>query len=429
MEAILDIEAIGARGDAVARHEGERVFVDDALPGERHRLHLEPADRQGHRGRSLERLTTSPERVAPPCPHYADCGGCALQHWRAAPYATWKRDRVVEALARIGLEDVPVAALVSVPPASRRRARFTAQQTREGIVVGFHQRRGAWITAISECSVLHPSLARLPGPLAPLLEAFPPPRGKALDVTATHSDTGIDLWIRHERHPPPDGLARLAAFAEAADLARLCWGGRAPEILIERRRPAIRVAGLTLEPPPDAFLQATVASTETMMALTLAGLGEARHVADLFAGIGMLSVALLERGRVTAIDQDRGMLAALEAAGRAGGRSDRLSVRVRDLMRRPLVAAELAAFDAVVLDPPRAGARAQAETLAQAANVVTVVSLSCNPSTFARDARLLVDGGYRMETVTPIDQFLWSAHVEMIAVFRRGPPDGMRAAS
>ena len=416
-EVEIEIGEVGARGDGIGVHEGVRVFVDGALPGERHRVRLEPPGRRGRRGHGLERLATSPDRQTPPCPHYVSCGGCVLQHWRGDAYGAWKRDRVVRALARVGLEDVQVAALRSVPPASRRRARFGARRTKDGIVVGFHARRGTHLTAIRECAVLRPELARLPALLASLLDGFLATR-REIEVAATLGETGVDLWIRSDTPLHPDDLSRLADFAEAADLARLSWGSATPETLVERRRPLVRFAAFEACPPAGAFLQATESSAAQMIELTREAVGAAAHVADLFSGIGMLSLPLARRARVTAIDRERAMLEALEAAARAQGCSERVSVRTRDLMRHPLVAAELADFDAVVIDPPRAGAWAQAAALA-ASTVPTVLSLSCNPTTFARDARLLVDGGYRIATVTPIDQFLWSAHVELVAAFRR----------
>ncbi len=416
-EPEVDITAVGARSDGVGDYAGTRVYVAGALPGERHRLRLAARDRHGIRGHTRELLLASPERRAPPCPHFGVCGGCSLQQWQDAPYLAWKRERIVEALARVGLGDARVRAARSVPPESRRRARFTAYRRGGRVVVGFHERLRKRVTPIGECPVLRPELARLPGFLTPLMRELLA-SGAEVEITATAGDRGVDLWIGDDSPLDPDLLARLAEFARAADLARLSWGRDRPETLVERRRPIVRIGGVEVATPAHAFLQATGESEAWMIQLATAHLAGARRIADLFAGLGMLSLPLAAHAQVTAIDQDGEMLAALVAAARGSDRSSRLSVEARDLMRRPLAPAELAGFEAVVFDPPRAGARAQSAALA-ASTVPRIVALSCNPATFARDARLLVDGGYRLQEVTPIDQFLWSAHVELVACFQR----------
>ena len=413
----LDIESLGAHGDGISRLGDRTVYVAGALPGEHVSARLTGRVEGGLLAEIIAIETPSPARRAPPCSHYAACGGCSAQHIDPTGYRAWKRQRVVDALCRRGFVDPPVADVVTTAQATRRRATLVADVAADRARVGFHQRRSHAIADIPDCLVLAPEIVAL----AELLRARLPTlvddrRTLALRVQLTR--TGLDLTVRAGRAPSLEERQAFAAFAESADLARVSWDHDDDlDLIAQRRAPSVRFAGVTVVVPAGAFLQASAEGEAAIVAAVRAGLGDARRVADLFAGCGSLSFAIAETAAVHAIDSDTPMIAAL---ARAAGRADAGAVtsEVRNLFHRPLELKELARFDAVVFDPPRAGARAQAERLA-AAQVSTVVAVSCEPATFARDARILDDGGYALQSVTPIDQFLWSAAVETVAVFRR----------
>jgi len=415
----VGIERLGSRGDGIAEAAGTRLFVPFALPGERLRVRITGARGDGHAAEPLERLTEAP-RATPSCRHFGVCGGCQLQHVPAPDYAVWKRAQVVEALARRGLGQVAVEATVATPPGRRRRARLAFVRTKAGVRLGFRARTGHEVVDLAVCPVVLPAIEALLEPLRAMLAHLPMARRGEVLLTATLD--GLDLLLITETAPALADREELAAFADAADLARIAWRPRAgapAEPIVVRRRPRVAFAGITVEPPPGAFLQASVEAEAAIRAAVREALGDVARVADLFAGCGTLALPLAREGRtVQAIDLDRTMLDALIAAARSAGLGARVETAPRDLERRPLDAAELARFDGVLLDPPRAGARAQAERLARA-GVERVAMVSCHPPSFARDARLLVDGGYRLHRVRPIDAFLWSSRIELVGSFTR----------
>ncbi len=409
----VEISALGARGDGIGDLDGRPVYVPYTLPGDRARIRID-GERQGAVQARLEALLAAgTDRVDAVCAHFGTCGGCLLQHVGAAAYRRWKTGLVADALARRGLGDVAVGGLVTTPPAGRRRARFAALRRAGGVVFGFNERRGRRIVDLGECHVLRPAIVDLLPPLRHLLGDLLP-AGGAVDVQVTETDTGLDVWLCADRPLDLAALEALGAFAEARDLARLSWGAPSPEPVIVRRPPVVALSGVEVAIPPGAFLQASRAGETALCGLVGAALAAGRRVLDLFSGCGTFALAAPAAAWVTAVDADAGMVAALAAAAR--GR--RLAVECRDLRRRPSPAAELDGFDAVVFDPPRAGAREQAGAIARS-RVPAVVAVSCNPATFARDARILRDGGYRLDKVTPVDQFLWSQHLELVAVFTR----------
>ncbi len=433
-QAVLDIETLGARGDGVGRLDGRPVFVAGVLPGERARVQV-TGERDGAlRGEAIELLSESPSRVAPPCPHFGLCGGCALQHLDEAAYRDWKRGLVVEALARRGLTGAEVGSLVgplvSVPPGTRRRATLAAYRGRDGRVhLGFHETRGHAVVDLTACLILHPRLFALLAPLRGLLGTLLAGGGRAgarAGAALTLTETGVDLLLTSLDSPDLEAREAMAAFAEARDLARLSWSageGKGAEPVALRRAPRVRFSGVAVTPPPGGFLQPTAEGEAALVDAVLRGLPKgAERFADLYAGCGTFTFALASRGRVHAVEGDSAALEALSAAARAAGLDagigGRVEAEVRDLARQPLMAAELGRLDALVFDPPRAGARAQAEQIA-ASRLPAVVAVSCNPHTFARDARLLVDGGFELLEVTPIDQFAWTGHLELVAIFRR----------
>lgn len=399
---------LGGQGDGIAETPSGRVHVPLALPGERVRGMVSEG-----RMTAPEILAPAPERVAPPCPHFGACGGCALQHASDAFVAGWKAEAVRAALAREGLE-AAIAGVVTSPPFSRRRAVLAARRLRRGVAVGFHARRSGLLVEPAGCTVLKPALAAILPGLAELAGLGLSRRGEA-QIHATLTDAGVDLDVSGVAPLSGPGMIRAADIAREMDLARLTWLG---ETLAQRRPPMLRMGRATLEPPPGAFLQATAEGEAALVAAVRGIVGGARRIADLFAGCGTFALPLSEGAEIHAAEADAPALAALDRAWRGAGGLRRLTVERRDLMRRPLGPAELAGFGAVVLDPPRAGARAQVEALA-AARVPAVAAVSCNPASFARDARILTGGGYRMGPVTVVDQFRWSAHVELVAGFTR----------
>lgn len=417
--AELTIEALGAGGDGIARTaSGEAVFVPGALPGERVRVRL-----AGRRGRAEAWLgPASAERADPPCPHFGTCGGCALQHWAPAPQLAWKRARLAEALGRAGFPDAPVAETVATPPGTRRRADLALRREAEGAVrLGFHAAGGEAVVDLAACIVLDPRLVALFGPLRAVLRRLGTALRREGSAVLNLLDTGPDLLLRTDGPLDAAGRAALAAFAAAEGLPRIAWarGEGPPETAAQRGPATIRFGAATVAPPPGAFLQASPDAEAAIRAAVMAGLPARLPpravVAELFAGIGTLTFALAERARVAAFEGSAEAVAALAAAaGKAG--QGRITATRRDLARQPLLARELAAFAAVVLDPPFAGAPEQVALLARAA-VPRIVYVSCSPAALARDAAVLARAGYAVAMATPVDQFLFSPHIEAVVVF------------
>jgi 23S rRNA (uracil1939-C5)-methyltransferase len=407
----LAIARLGQRGDGIADTAEGAVYVPYSLPGETVEAQAWP----GHPDRRhLVRVdVASPDRIAPICPHFGVCGGCALQHWRTPRYRAWKRDLVVAALSYVGL-DTNVDDLVDAHGEGRRRAVFHARRgTKDILQVGFAAFNSHHIVAIDHCPILAPGLdgaLEAAWAIAETLGAT----AKPLDIQATATDAGLDIDLRGSGPLTTPQSIALARLAESRGLARLTRHG---ELVARRATPTVRMGRAVVALPPGAFLQATTGGEETLARLVAAHVGEARTAADLFAGVGPFALRLAERARITAADSDEPAIAALREAAKAPGLKPIMAER-RDLFRRPFAAKELARLDAVVFDPPRQGAEAQAREIAASA-VAKVVAVSCNPTTFARDAKILVAGGYRMVSVTPVDQFRYSAHVEIVARFVR----------
>ena len=411
----LTIERLGARGDGIAVWRGAPAYVDGALPGET--VRARPAGRRGDGVIAIMEalIEVSPERREPPCRHAATCGGCVLQHTEDATYRAWKTGLLTAALARHRLDDVAIAPLAVAPPASRRRARLGVKRQGERAIVGFRARQSHRLVQIDGCLVLTPALMATRAGLLPLLGEL-----DAEEIELTQTDTGIDLVLHGKTMPGLAGLEAIAAVAHDLDLARVSWQGTgAPTPLAVRRRPELTFGQVRVAPPAGAFVQATRWGEELMATRITETLGTAGDVADLYAGLGTFGFRLLPDRKVTAVEGVQAMAAAMREAANRTGLAGRFTALERDLAHAPLTAAELNRFDAVVFDPPRQGAREQSRQIA-ASSVPHVVAASCNPASFSRDARILVDGGYRLDTIWPIDQFLWSHHLELVAVFRRG---------
>jgi 23S rRNA (uracil1939-C5)-methyltransferase len=408
----LEIKRLGGRGDGIADTPAGLLYVPYVLPGETAEVDVWP----GHpdRRRLVRVDVASPERIAPICPHFGICGGCALQHWDAARYRDWKRGLVVEALAWTGI-DAPVDDVIDAHGEGRRRAVFHARRgQRDVLEVGFAALRTHQLVAIDRCPVLAPSLdgaVQAAWSVAEILERT----RKPLDIQVTASEAGLDIDVRGSGPLSPARVAELARVAEQLELARLTRHG---ELVAQRASPTLVIGRARVALPPGCFLQATAAGEAALAALVMDSCDGAKQVADLFAGVGPFALRLAERMRVTAVDSDQAAIAALKRAAETTPGLKPVVTEIRDLFRRPLIAAELKRHDCVVFDPPRQGAEAQARALAASA-VPRIIAVSCNPTTFARDARILIDGGYRLTRVTPVDQFRYSFHVELVALFER----------
>jgi 23S rRNA (uracil1939-C5)-methyltransferase len=348
------------------------------------------------------------------CRHFGVCGGCSLQNLSPQDYRARKRVIVVEALAQAGLGDVMVEEPVVVPEQSRRRAVFKIAKAKGAVEIGFHAARSHDIVDMRECLVLSPALFELVGPLraalTPILND-----GEKVELHATQTDSGLDLSFRWTRKLSPALTAQIGAALASLAVARVIFND---QILLEQQKPMVRFGGAEVLMPPQAFLQATAAGEAALQARVLALMEGAKHIADLFAGLGTFTLPLARRARVHAVEQHGAALAALAEAARNTQGLKPVTTEKRDLFKSPLTPLELAAFDGVVLDPPRAGARAQTRALA-ASKATRIAYVSCDALSFARDARILVESGFLPGPVTPIDQFLFSMHIELVAGFTR----------
>jgi 23S rRNA (uracil1939-C5)-methyltransferase len=409
----LTIDHVGHLGDGVALVDGRSLFVPYTLGGET----VDVAATPGHHPdrRQLIRVEqASPERIQPFCPHFGICGSCAIQHWEAEPYRIWKRDLVVATLAQANIA-CEVLPLVDAHGDGRRRMTLHARKgTHDVLKVGFAAAQSHDIVPIDRCPILDPGLngaLEAAWALAESLTVI----GKPLDIQITATDGGLDVDIRGSGPLPPTAISALSQVAAKHRLARLTRHG---EMVLMRQAPGVTMGKARVNLPPGSFLQATVAGEETLAALTVKHAGRAKHIADLFCGVGPFALRLAEKSRVAAYDSDAGAIASLQKAAASTPGLKPVKAETRDLFRRPLVTEELRDFDAVVFDPPRQGAQAQAERLA-ASKVPVVIAVSCNAATFARDARILIDGGYKIEGVSPVDQFRHTPHIELVARFRR----------
>jgi 23S rRNA (uracil1939-C5)-methyltransferase len=409
MAETVAITGLGHTGDGVAETEGGRLFVPYTLPGET--VTIERG--RGDHARLVDIITPSPDRVEPLCRHFGVCGGCALQHMARESYLAWKRRQVETAFAQRGIA-APVEPVVAVPPGSRRRAIFSAVRTQNEIVFGLNRRGSDEVFNAEECPVLVPAISSRLQRLAGIARAALKP-GRRVRVTVIAADNGLDIAIDGAGPPGRGTIEALASPAGAAEVARLTVGG---EEVFRLRTPEISLGHASIFPPPGGFIQAAAAAERAMAEAVEEGAGADGSFADLFAGVGTFALRLARRGSVLAVEGDAAAVAAIDSAARRAKRLKAISVRRRGLFRNPLAPEELRDFAAVVFDPPRAGAKAQAAALAASA-VPRVIAVSCNPATLARDARTLVDGGYRLKRVLPIDQFVFSAEIEAVATFER----------
>jgi 23S rRNA (uracil1939-C5)-methyltransferase len=406
MSTRFTIARLGAQGDGIAMAEGGEVYIPFTLPGE-----IVTAARQKDRATLMSVLEASPLRIDPACRHFTECGGCALQHFEADAYRQWKRDKVVHALKGI---DCEIGELVACAPHTRRRVVLAARRAETGMLLGFNRHLSPEIISISECPISLPEIVTAFDRLRALAELICATT-KSFRMAVTVTGSGLDIAV-HESGKLGEHQRRIASnFVLAQGFARLSIDD---EIVIEPRRPVVVFGSVAVALPPGAFLQATEAAEQTMADIVGGHLKRAKRVADLFAGCGSFALRLATKSEVHAVEGDAAALSALDRGSRFATGLKRVTGERRDLFRRPLTFKELNAFDGIVFDPPRAGAEDQSKQIARS-DVPLVAAVSCNPVTLGRDLRILLDGGYTLKSVTPIDQFLWSPHVEAVALLEK----------
>jgi 23S rRNA (uracil1939-C5)-methyltransferase len=408
----LLIDRLGQHGDGIAEGSDGPIYIPGALPGETVVVDAVP----GHpdRRRLVTVQQSSAQRIEPICRHFGVCGGCAMQHLAEQSYRNWKRDLVVTALSQAGI-DATVAPLIDAHGEGRRRVVFHARRGAHDVLqVGFSAARAHHIVPIDRCPILAKSLDSALNAAWAIAEILNSAR-KALDIQFTATEQGLDVDIRGSGALTAPTMAALAGVAQRYGFARLTRHG---ELIAQMRTPALRMGSATVPLPPGAFLQATADGEAVLSRLVLDCCSAADRIADLFAGVGTFALRLAGHARVAAFDENEAAIVALARAASGAAGLKPVHAERRDLFKAPLNAAELNRFDAVVFDPPRQGAQLQSREIA-ASRVATVVAVSCNPGTFARDIRHLIDGGYRLLSVIPVDQFRYSAHVEIVAHLQR----------
>ena len=401
----VTIDRLSHRGDGIA--DGP-LYAPLTLPGE-----IVDGTASGTRLSEIRIITPSPRRVRPPCPYFKRCGGCAVQHADDAFVADWKMSVVRKALEGQGLP-ASIRGIHTSPPRSRRRATLAGLRTKSGALIGFHGRGSDQVIDLADCAVLQPDILAL-RTFFEALVAVGASRKTAIRLAVTITLDGPDVAVTNAKPLDPDGWAQVVEVATSHDISRLCWNG---EIVVERRPPRIALGTTHVVPPPAAFLQATLEGECALQHFVAEACGLANPIVDLFCGVGTFALPLAKQAEVHAVEGDAGMLQALDRGWRHGTGLRQVTTEARDLFRRPLLPSELEQFAAAVIDPPRAGAEAQVRCLADS-SVPRIAMVSCNPVTFARDARILTESGFALEWVDVIDQFRWSAHVEIAAALSR----------
>lgn len=407
----LRIDRVGHRGDGIATTDDGTAFVPYALANEH--VEVEAADHDDRR-KLLRVIEASPERIDPFCQHFGVCGGCAIQHWRDDAYRAWKRAIVVETLAQAGIA-CEVGELEDAHGEGRRRVVIHARKSQRDILkVGFAAAGSRDIVPIDRCPILAPGMEDVLPASEAIAEALASVN-KPLDIQVTATTNGLDVDVRGSGALDAKTTTALASIANRHKLARVTRHG---EIVAQRHPPVVTIGPAQVTLPPGSFLQATAAGEEALARHVLALCAKAKRVTDLFCGVGPFALRLAQKARVTACDSEAGAIAALAKAAQLTKGLKPIKAETRDLFRRPLLPHELNEADAVVFDPPRQGAQAQSQQIAKS-RVPLVVAVSCNVATFARDAKILIDGGYRIGRVSPVDQFRHTPHVELVASFHR----------
>ena len=415
----IEIKTLGARGDGVSDHEGKPVFVPMTLPGDRLLVKLVGERSGGLKAEILELQEQASDHIEPPCQHFGPCGGCTVQHVAPDYYQKWKRDIVIQALRRKGFSGGEVADLIQVEAGTRRRAVFAAEARGKKIDLGFHERESHKVIDIVDCKILTSSLGKILPPMRELLKILLGPDQSKADITVIDSPAGLDVLVVTDAKLTLEGREAITAFAEINKIARVAWShpkGEAEPVAI-RDKPIQMFGDIPVLPPEGAFLQPSQEGQDILTKLVLDYLPEnVETVADLFSGCGTFTFPLSKKAHVHAVEGDERAIAALTSASRRNDTDHKVTTDCRDLVKDPVTADELLGGDCVVLDPPRTGAKEQCYELAQS-DIGTIIYVSCSPTTFARDAKILVESGYALKEVTPVDQFIWSGHLELVACF------------
>ena len=410
------IERLGAKGDGVCKlNSGETCYVPHSAPGDHLRISYKAPRSKYFRGLIDEIIEPGDVRIPPVCQHFRYCGGCALQHLSPNAVAAFKRSALQDALAYKNLNNISIQDTISIPPGTRRRVEFAIDKQKHAVSLGFNAAMSRKVIDIAECAVALPSIVELLTPLRELISTNEA-AVKANDIRITETDNGFDFLILAMPNSTPGPLLyqRFANFAAEHNISRISWtDGEYVEPIVQLKQPKLRFGRAVVALPERYFLQPSREGEIKIVDLVRKGVKDAKRIADLYAGCGTLSFPLAETAQATAFEIDGKMVSAMRRA--AAGLSH--TAERRDLARNPLTDKELRKFDAVIFDPPRSGAQAQAEYLA-ASEVPTIVAVSCNPTTLARDLRILVDGGYLVQSVVPIDQFAWSVETEAVAILR-----------
>lgn len=414
----IKITSLGAQGDGVGEYDGIPVFVPDTMPGDLVSVELSPPKKSGIYGVLEQVVEPSVDRIVPECPVFAKCGGCQLQYLSKDYYARWLTERTVAALSHHGFSSDVVAAPIITPKKSRRRVALKALKMGKGVVLGFSKRQSHQIVDIKDCPVTSRELTDLIKPLRKILCDILPNRMQ-VELHLTLTATGIDMLIDAALELDLKARELLVDFANTYDIAAIhCRDQGFLDPVVIRRAPMMDLSGVRAPLSPAAFVQASDEGEKALVKEVVGACDGSKRVADLFCGIGTFTFPLARKHQVFAVEGARQALDALQAGANQAVGLKQIVAKHRDLYRRPLTAKELRGFDAVVFDPPRAGAKEQAEELASS-GVTTIVAVSCNPNTFGRDARIIADGGYELIRVVPVDQFLWSPHIELVGVFTK----------
>jgi len=417
-EIEIKISTLGAQGDGIGHYGDDPVFVPSTAPGDLVRAQIGPKKKNGYYAKLVDVIEASPARVDPVCRHFGKCGGCQLQFLGSDNYMAWLSERATAALAHQGVDVGEVVKPVISPPASRRRVGLKALKTPKGLVLGFNERQSHQLVNIEECPVTSSRITQTFPSLRRVLNGILSVR-MAADVHLTVTATGLDMLVDAPLEIDLKARELLVGFSHEADIAAIHWRDRGfMDPVIIRREPMMDLSGVRVPFSPAAFIQATAEGEAALVAEVLKAAEGFGRVADLFCGLGTFTLPLAKTHQVLAVEGAREPLESLKKGlNQAQGLKQVISKHC-DLFRRPLTSTELSAFEVVVFDPPRPGAKEQAAELA-ASTVPRIIAVSCNPNSFARDARILVDGGYRLERLAPVDQFLWSPHLELVGVFTR----------
>lgn len=414
----VTINEIGGRGDGLTEIDGKTIYIPYTAPGE-----VIDAKIQGSKGRLRHIHQKSQERTEPICKHFGRCGGCLLQHINSDYYKSWKEGLIRTALEHQGMSDAEITPIKTSPMGSRRRTTFQVIGRGKGnIVFGYSEKGSHNLIDIHECPILAPELVALIEPTKKLISGLLDQRDK-MAVSVTLAENGVDMVLKGKGDPALDLRMDLAEFAEKNDLARISWFDEKLkkgqyELLAERKKPYVTFEGNKVYFPPGSFLQATKEGQDALINAMLDGIGDATHVVDLFSGCGTFSIAAANKANVHAVENNEEMLTALKLSSNQMTGIKKVTTELRDLFRRPLLPHELNEYDVAIIDPPRAGAKHQMEEIINS-DIQKLVMISCNPITFSRDVQSLIDAGFKMGAVTPVDQFLYAPHLEIVSVFTR----------